>query len=120
MVGAYQPAKNSAKPVTTPCILPVSAKQPDSLHALLIKLRDYVNANQDRLALADIAYTLQIGREAMPERCVFIADSVTNWLAQLEQAINHAQPLFANDKMANAWLNGQKRRLAAVIWCGHA
>ena len=42
--------------------------------------------NDANLAIADIAYTLQVGREAMPERLALVASNVPELISKLRQA----------------------------------
>ncbi|WP_304364769.1 SDR family NAD(P)-dependent oxidoreductase [Brevibacillus dissolubilis] len=74
----YIPEKaHNDKPVQlmtdAPAIIPLSAKSPDRLQAYAKKLHDFLH---DGINLADLAYTLQVGREAMEERVVFLATSI--------------------------------------------
>jgi acyl transferase domain-containing protein/enoyl-CoA hydratase/carnithine racemase/aryl carrier-like protein/SAM-dependent methyltransferase len=59
-----------------PVLVPLSARTPEQLrqraHALADMLADAFDAD-DAPSLQDIAYTLQVGREAMEERCALVA-----------------------------------------------
>ena len=54
-------------------VFPLSAKTPDRLVCYVEKLLAFWEGHQDSLRLQDVAYTLQTGREAMPERIAFVA-----------------------------------------------
>lgn len=61
-------------PVRGPQFLPLSAKTPDRLRAVAGNLLTHLREHPSQ-ALADIAYTLRVGREPMPVRVVFaVAD----------------------------------------------
>ncbi|SMO94820.1 Acyl transferase domain-containing protein [Melghirimyces algeriensis] len=55
-------------------LVPLSAKSEERLHAYGQKLLDYLNQleDDDCLNMADLAYTLQVGRVALEERVAFI------------------------------------------------
>jgi len=132
-----QPKKN------TPIIIVLSAKEPEQLDAALVNLRDYLNDKQKTKAqpnLQDIAFTLQVGREAMPYRLALVVDrwdSLAGAVSQLaegdasgidsyrarvvaSQSATTANGLVGADvsadktqliKLAKAWVNGQ-----AIDW----
>ncbi|HEY8360090.1 MAG TPA: beta-ketoacyl synthase N-terminal-like domain-containing protein, partial [Ramlibacter sp.] len=76
-------AARSAAPV--PIVL--SARNADRLRATARRLAAFL-ARDDAPALADIAYTLQVGREAMEERIAFVAESIAQLLEQLRSWID--------------------------------
>ncbi|CAN7392135.1 SDR family NAD(P)-dependent oxidoreductase [Trinickia sp. LjRoot230] len=59
-------------------IVPLSARTPEQLQQKACDLLAMLNATptEPRATLASIAYTLQVGREAMPERVGVLADSL--------------------------------------------
>nr|ARR97036.1 SphC [Herpetosiphon sp. B060] len=74
----------AAKPVIVPC----SAKHPKSLRAGLAALHQHV-VNNPQLRLDDLAYTLQIGREAFDERVAFVVQSNAELITLLESYLNN-------------------------------
>lgn len=62
-------------PDRRPFALPLSARSDERLTVLASSLREHL-ALHDRVDLADVAYTLQRGREPMETRCVLIAQTV--------------------------------------------
>ena len=64
-------------------MLPVSAKSQTSLRNNAIRLCKYLASNQD-VVLADLAYTLQVGRNEYAYRAAFVVDSFTQALKQLQ------------------------------------
>ncbi|MGW5054162.1 beta-ketoacyl synthase N-terminal-like domain-containing protein [Actinokineospora sp. NPDC004072] len=64
--------------------LPVSARDPIALRAALVRLRDHIAEHAPRLA--DVAYTLAVGRRAFPCR-VEVACTQATVLAALDAAI---------------------------------
>ncbi|MCC9020865.1 SDR family NAD(P)-dependent oxidoreductase [Bacillus nakamurai] len=62
-------------------IIPLSARNEERLQAYAAKLSEFLHPG---LPLRDAAYTLQIGREQMEERVVFIAEDMTQLIDQLK------------------------------------
>ncbi|PZH16173.1 hypothetical protein C1I97_07050 [Streptomyces sp. NTH33] len=58
-----------------PQLVVVSAGSPVRLRTAVRRLNDFLGAG-DTMSLADVAYTLQLGREAMPERLAVVVGSV--------------------------------------------
>lgn len=66
-------------------ILPLSAKTSTALQTMIANLRAYLAREQEKVNLADVAYTLQVGRSAFAKRCVVLCqDRVTDALDVLE------------------------------------
>src|SRR5690606_21097224 len=63
-----------------PFLLPVSARTASALRMTVERLRPFVESAD----LADLAYTLQIGRDAMRERVVFLATDRAKLLRQID------------------------------------
>ena len=70
-----------------PKLILVSAKTADSLAAnaqrLLAHLRDHPEED-----LADVAYTLQVGRDPMPERLGLVAESIPDLIERLQRYVD--------------------------------
>jgi acyl transferase domain-containing protein len=67
-----------------PCVVPLSAKNADRLIESARRLaRDIESGELAEVPLADLAYTLQVGREAMEERLALVAESVQDLGAKL-------------------------------------
>ncbi|WP_255298559.1 SDR family NAD(P)-dependent oxidoreductase [Brevibacillus dissolubilis] len=64
-----------------PTLLPLSAKTKDRLQAYAEKLLAFLH---DGINLADLAYTLQVGREPLEERVVFLAGDIQELKAKLK------------------------------------
>jgi acyl transferase domain-containing protein/short-subunit dehydrogenase len=56
-------------------IVPISARNSESLKENAKKILDYINATE-QINLIDICYTLQAGREEMPERAAFVVEGI--------------------------------------------
>ncbi|WP_139492062.1 non-ribosomal peptide synthetase [Brevibacillus dissolubilis] len=79
---------------SAPYLIPVSAKNNDRLKAYAQELLAFLNTdglensngncNGD---LADLAYTFQVGREAMDSRVIFVTSDIDEWKQQLEDFI---------------------------------
>ncbi|MBP0454655.1 SDR family NAD(P)-dependent oxidoreductase [Kitasatospora sp. RG8] len=72
-----------------PAVVPLSARTAEQLQAQAANLADWLERPENAgAALADIAYTLQVGREAMEERLGVIAGSVPDLLAKLRHFLD--------------------------------
>ncbi|RKZ92367.1 MAG: hypothetical protein DRR19_04435 [Candidatus Parabeggiatoa sp. nov. 1] len=67
-----------------PQLIVLSAKNEDRLHAYIQKIIDFLSRPAN-LSLANLAYTLQVGREAMAERLAMVASSVDDVIDKLTQ-----------------------------------
>jgi len=94
IVEEYCPPDNVSNPPNSDSeeqdlIVPLSAKSERSLEAYVGKLADYIRLCLDagfcvELTLADLAYTIQVGREAMPVRLALVAGSLDSILEKLD------------------------------------
>ena len=73
------------------CLVPLSARTSDQLRHKIQQLLAFVQRSGAGVDLQSLAYTLQVGREAMDERIALIAESVDDLLRQL-QALSDAPP----------------------------
>ena len=73
-----------------PCLIVLSAKNEDRLKKSAKNLLTYVTVNREpgTLNLHEVAYTLQVGREAMEERLAFIAQSTEDLQEKLKGFID--------------------------------
>lgn len=78
-----QPSSTTARPYH---LLPVSAKTPEALSALRSNLTQHL-MRQGKHSLADLAYTLQVGRKIFPHR-QFVVCSTDNAVEMLNAAQN--------------------------------
>lgn len=88
--------------------VPLSAKNPEQLRQKCEDLLRFIRAESGSIDLASMAYTLQVGREAMDERLGFAVSSV-DMLAEKLRAY-----LDGDAKRAGAWRGQAKRNSAAV------
>ncbi|UJF34779.1 beta-ketoacyl synthase N-terminal-like domain-containing protein [Paenibacillus hexagrammi] len=118
-----------------PVLFVLSAKSKQQLHIYAESIKGWIDA-QDDLNLADLAYTLQAGREAMEYRLAFPADSRESLLQALEGFIlnnptaatctaqvhkgNGEVTAFENDEDARAildtWIRSRKLQNIAELW----
>ncbi|MDM8520034.1 beta-ketoacyl synthase N-terminal-like domain-containing protein, partial [Anaerolineales bacterium HSG6] len=63
-------------------LLPISAKTPDALTALVERYISFL-ANQPTINLADLCYTVQVGRSHFKHRLAIVTDSVADLQAKL-------------------------------------
>ncbi|MGZ8239549.1 MAG: beta-ketoacyl synthase N-terminal-like domain-containing protein, partial [Methylobacter sp.] len=77
-----------------PELIVLSAKDEDRLAEMAVNLNDFVKQSTESrfsgeaLSLADIAYTLQTGREAMEQRVAFVVRSLTELTGALAAFLN--------------------------------
>jgi len=87
VVGEYLPPAGTqpARAIAAPhgYLVPLSAKTPAQLAQKTRDLLDFIRGREQSLDLADLAYTLQVGRDAMDERLGIVATS----LAQLAETL---------------------------------
>lgn len=82
---AEQPV--DAAPSGSEHIFVFSARTPERLRALVGRMKRHVESQPD-LSLADLAYTLQVGREAMPLRLAAVVSSRIQLLDVLQQYLS--------------------------------
>jgi acyl transferase domain-containing protein/acyl carrier protein len=120
----------------TPCLFVLSAKSEQQLKSYAQEMRHWIQAHAD-LALTDIAFTLQLGRDAMDYRLAIVADSHEVLLHRLERFLadnqasvgvyvgyvkkgTHDAALFDGDADAQSLLHiwCQKKDLAKIaqVW----
>jgi acyl transferase domain-containing protein/NAD(P)-dependent dehydrogenase (short-subunit alcohol dehydrogenase family)/acyl carrier protein len=82
------PVHGDATPATgRPEVIVLSAKNPGRLAALVSDLLDHLSARQE-LSLSDLAYTLQVGREAMSSRLALVAGNRRELLEALRAYVD--------------------------------
>ncbi|GCE15727.1 hybrid non-ribosomal peptide synthetase/type I polyketide synthase [Tengunoibacter tsumagoiensis] len=58
-------------------LLPLSARTERSLQTAIARLKNHLQSHEE-LALADVAYTLQVGRKMFEQRCFLVSSSVAD------------------------------------------
>src|SRR5437667_2072047 len=82
---SYGPLSKSTK---MPCLFVLSAKSEKQLKSYAQEMKRWVQAHEE-LALEDIAFTLQVGRQAMDHRLAIVADSREVLLQRLEGFVDN-------------------------------
>jgi len=77
-------ADSGPRPPETPILFVLSAKSEQQLKSYAQEMKLWIQAHEE-LALQDIAFTLQLGREAMDYRLAIVADSREILLQRLER-----------------------------------
>ncbi|MEV0689371.1 SDR family NAD(P)-dependent oxidoreductase [Streptomyces sp. NPDC050388] len=87
------PARNAETDphATQPQLIVLSAHDPERLRATVRMLHDFVESD-DSLDLADLAHTLQVGRDALAERLAFVVDSRAELRRTLAWFLESEQP----------------------------
>ena len=69
-------------------IIPLSARTAEQLKQKVRDLLDHIRKNEHSIALRDMAYTLQVGRDGMRERLAFIVSSTDQLKEKLQAYID--------------------------------
>ncbi|QGZ36672.1 non-ribosomal peptide synthetase [Stappia indica] len=83
VIEEYRGPQPVPTPLSFPMIVPLSARTPDALAEAVRRLRPHV-AGSD---LGDLAWTLQVGRDAMRERIAFVARDTGDLLRQMDAVL---------------------------------
>lgn len=76
------PKKPSSTWINQPHLVPFSANTPEALHRLIEEMANHLK--KERPALADVAFTMQRGRKALPFRTYFIANDLEELLEKMQ------------------------------------
>jgi polyketide synthase PksL len=118
-------------------VILLSARTPEQLRQKAQDLYDYVSAHAQELDLASVAYTLQVGREAMEERLAIVVETPGELLTKLRAYIdgetviedvyagqvsrtNDALAVFSADadlqQTVDKWIAGRKFGKLLDLW----
>ncbi|WP_052752824.1 SDR family NAD(P)-dependent oxidoreductase [Kordia zhangzhouensis] len=85
----YEPVKQVNYSIdSTEIIVPLSARTINQLTQRALDLLGYLQKNENKVDLIELAYTLQIGREAMDERVGFLVTTVEELMEKLRAFID--------------------------------
>ncbi|MDI2032026.1 SDR family NAD(P)-dependent oxidoreductase, partial [Saccharopolyspora sp. TS4A08] len=114
------PDGREREPIPGPHLVPLSAKNPERLRAVAHRLAEHLRGPAAEAAalrapqeLADVAHTLQIGREPMAARAAFVVDGTPELIAALEGFASGAEDAAVRGDAAAPEL-----RAAAERWVG--
>jgi polyketide synthase PksN len=97
----YVPARREAA-AREPQLIALSAKNEDRLRAYAQSMRAYLEKHE--VELEDFAYTLQVGRDEMPERLALVASSVEDLKQKFEEILGGA------GRTGEVWRNNVRNR----------
>ncbi|NQZ11449.1 MAG: SDR family NAD(P)-dependent oxidoreductase, partial [Algicola sp.] len=100
---AYDHARTANNTNGKTLVVPLSAKKPERLLEMVSKLGDSLNDNTD---LASLAYTLQVGRDAMSCRAVFVVKNIGE--LKLAMATYSDNTVSGQSALADQWMKGEK------------
>ncbi|RBL89851.1 non-ribosomal peptide synthetase [Chitinophaga flava] len=83
IIEEYRPGIKAAYNSQDPAMIVLSAKNESRLKEQVINLKGFLE-NNTAINIYDVAYTLQVGREAMEERLALIVDDRETLIAQLD------------------------------------
>src|SRR5262245_49421340 len=101
-----QAQRESAAAAREPQLIALSAKNEDRLKSYAQSMREYLEKHE--VELADFAYTLQVGRDEMPERLAFVASSAEDLKQKFEEILEGA------GRPEDVWRNNIRKREAKV------
>lgn len=124
----YAPPTVPPIPTTEPRTIVLSARTQEQLEVLAGNLHQFLQSQPP--SLDDLAWTLQVGREPLPERLALVTHSLTNLLEQLDafvggelqqgcfrgRASQGAQPVSANAEMSHEDRAARWTQGAAIDW----
>ena len=137
IVEDYQATAQEMSPCSNVVVL-LSARTPEQLKQKAHELLDFVRARMNALDLSAIAYTLQLGREAMEERLGLVASSAESLVEKLEAFVAGEQDvddayqgqvkrnqetlsLFSTDadlqQTIDKWIANKKLAKLLELWC---
>lgn len=80
-----------ARPDGNGVIVPLSARTPEQLEQKARELLDFIRNAEDPVDLEELAYTLQVGREAMEERLGLLVSSTMQLVEKLDAFLSGAR-----------------------------
>lgn len=96
VIEEYQQAGSTRlSPAPTPLVVPVSAKSEAALEGIIALLKDAVPSKN----LEGLAYTLQIGRDAMRYRAAFVAETTEELVLKMQAFLTGDQTIAARGKV---------------------
>jgi len=138
VVKEYEKKAETKRKGTEPYLIVLSARDEDRLREYASRLLEFIRSGPpDELNLANIAYTLQTGREAMTERLLFIVRDAAELIDKLQgfiegkKGIKHCWQghivenksmfhLFGSDEdtkeMVSKWIEKGKFNKMAEVW----
>ena len=95
-------------------IVPISAKKPEQLQQKVLDLINFIEKEQNPINLQDMAYTLQVGREAMEERLGFIVENIDELLEKLKACLANLQE-EGNNHIEGVYQGQVKRNKESIL-----
>ncbi|UFJ41786.1 phosphopantetheine-binding protein [Brevibacillus humidisoli] len=107
-----QEEQASTSPAARPQIIVLSARNADRLREIVRQILQFLE-QREKISLPNLAYTLQVGREAMAFRLAIVASSREELIQELREYLGetvdnkkeNAVPIFQGDKESNEEMN---------------
>ena len=94
IIEEYVPSAQLTRPATAaPAIIPLSARTAEQLKQRARDLLTFIRSQQKTLDLPALAYTLQVGREALEERLGLIVGSIEQLAEKLQAYVDGARDI---------------------------
>ncbi|RRS06555.1 hypothetical protein EAG18_21680 [Pseudoalteromonas sp. J010] len=98
VIAEYQPSDLTPQEVgyvneNAHIMIPLSARNEERLKYKAQELLDFIGKNDKTLDLLSMAYTLQVGRDAMDARVVFLSDSIEQLTIQLQAYVEGSKSI---------------------------
>ncbi|UCJ09797.1 SDR family NAD(P)-dependent oxidoreductase [Chitinophaga pendula] len=105
IVQEYQQEKTSPANTDTPYQFPLSARSATQLKRYAADVAAFLHSEKNTLHPADIAYTLQKGRDHLSQRIAFADNTITGLIAQLTKFAD-GQSEDCTDMSLRKWIEG--------------
>ncbi|GAA4798003.1 hypothetical protein GCM10023307_25010 [Lysobacter hankyongensis] len=88
VIEEYLPTLRPQPAQPQPCIVPLSARSAEQVRTMAQELLQFLENDGSGVTLQDLAYTLQVGRDAMRERAAWVAASLPELQSQLRDFLS--------------------------------
>lgn len=112
MILEEEPSRVTSPAATAPCLILLSGKSRSALRTRIKQLAAWLTDHQAEVSLADVAYTLAVGREHFAVRTAFVAHDLTECLQHLREWQDEDTEVTAGDEEVQTSVDEVMSRLA--------